>query len=85
MSKFVDRFYEKYTREQLEKAFDSVRDSEHWKNPIKKVLKLKGLDVALIKEAVIFFTSTSASFTSLPKNKVLVEADGYYMGPAGDR
>jgi len=62
-----------------------VKDEKHWKNIIKKILPITGLDLDLITEAVMFFTSTMTKFDLLADGKVLVEADGYFLGPAGDR
>lgn len=75
-------------KEQLEKTFDLVKDDEHWKNPIKKILPEKGTDRELLTEAISFFTSTLPVFTDgwdVNGSTLLVEAEGYFLGPAGDQ
>ena len=77
-----------YTTEQLKEAFDKVKDKTDWKNPIKAVIE-KTEDMSLIQEAIMYYTATLADFTKLKKGpnagKILVTADGYRMGPCGDR
>lgn len=60
-------------------AFDSVKDSKDWKNPINKVLDNptpKYLN--LIDRAVIHFTGDGITVTPLKGGKVRVNAPGYY-------
>jgi hypothetical protein len=76
---------ERYTKKQLEKVFDLVKDKKHWKNPINAKVDrtdphILGLDdVDVIAEAVISFTG-SVPYIKLSKNKkyLHVKADGYY-------
>lgn len=76
-----------YTQEQLEEAFKKVQPKTHWKDPIKAFIE-KTEDQMLIQEAIIHFTATVPQFTKINKGsnkgKILVTAEGYYMGPAGD-
>jgi hypothetical protein len=71
-----------YTLEQLELAFNSVRNAEHWKNPIDKVVPLRGTNLPLIAEAIYFYTSTMTTFIQEPDGMVRITAPGYYQGPA---
>lgn len=74
-----------YTQEELETAFKKVQDKKHWKNPIKAFIDKA--DQMVVQEAIIHFTATVPTFTKINqgpnKGKVLVQAEGYYMGPAG--
>ena len=72
-----------YTREQLEAAFDKVRNPNDWKAPVDGYCR--AAEVELVREAVIFFTATEPSFYSVGINTGLrrVLADGYRKGPAG--
>jgi len=73
----------KYTQEQLDRAFDMVIPSTHWKDKINAVIS-QPFDQNLIKEAVIHFTATVPTFTELKNGTVRVKALGYWNGPAGD-
>ncbi len=54
-----------YTREQLEAAFNKVKNPNHWKNPIDAYCHRD--EVELVREAVIFFTATVPSFWSVAR------------------
>lgn len=75
-----------YTQEQLTVAFEKVQPKTHWKDKIHAFID-KTEDQVLIQEAVIHFTATVPTFTKINKGpnkgKVLVQAEGYWMGPAG--
>lgn len=69
-----------YTQEQLQTAFDLVKDAAHWKNPIETIIDRDQMDV--VDKAVPWFTGTVASFEETDdRTKVRVTADGYYLGP----
>jgi hypothetical protein len=83
--------YSPYSLLDLHVAFDLVKDRQHWKNPISKVVALPAdvraadLLVSQIEDAVIFFAGCTAEVVTvarrengLPK-RVRVEAIGYYM------
>ena len=63
--------YTKFSQEQLQNAFDAVKDEEHWKNPIhveitdKLLLSANGLVSFkdLVDAAIIHFTGGATSFT----------------------
>lgn len=71
-----------YTPEQLSAAFDKVRNSIHWKDPIHKVIDFK--DKEIVSVAISYFTATEAKFVDIGYGKLIVKADGYRRGPAGD-
>jgi len=77
-----------YTQEQFVAAFEKVQDKKHWKNPVNAVIDATE-NLHLIREAIIHFTATVPTFDILKVTeagtKILVRADGYYAGPAGDR
>lgn len=75
-----------YTQGQLEAAFDIVKSSTHWKDPIDKIITTPHLpgSLDLIYEAVIHFTGTVPTFTTLKDNRTRVRAVGYRNGPCGD-
>jgi hypothetical protein len=68
------------TRRQFSEAFDRVIDSSNWKNPIDRVLLVNDdRDMALIREAVVFFTGSVPTFEKLRRaNCYRVRAAGYY-------
>jgi hypothetical protein len=72
------------TRSQLRDAFDRV-SPRNWKEPIDATITLDGdRDLAMVREAVIFFTGSVPSFTAVasnvrpPKCRYRVKAAGYY-------
>lgn len=67
----------KYTQEQLEQAFNLVKDKTNWKNPIKAKVPLD-TDIELITEAVIHFTGGSPEIVQR-KTHYQVSASGYYL------
>ena len=71
----------------IDKAFDLVKDPEHWKNPIVVMMEPDAwyLIAGLVGEAINFYTATNASCSLVDTEhgyKMLIEADGYYAGPA---
>lgn len=71
--------YRGYTLPQLHDAFDSVKNAEHWKNPIDKVVPyLTPKERALIHAAVIFFAGCEPKFEVLSTRKHRVTAVGYF-------
>jgi len=70
-----------FTVEQLQEAFRSVQDKEHWKNPIDAVVDRD--QTAVLDKAIPFMTGTPAEFEDVEgqPGKVRVTADGYFLGP----
>ena len=71
------------TQGQLSEAFDRVADKANWKNKIDAVVDLNDQEMAMISEAVVFFTGSVAKFAprngaALPKCRYRVTAAGYY-------
>lgn len=74
-----------YTVGQLREIFDAVSDPDDWKGPIRALIPASGHGV--VDAAVEFFTATRISVTDGPEvgtGRILIEADGYRAGPAGD-
>ncbi|MFI5223015.1 MAG: hypothetical protein ACHQX3_02025 [Nitrospirales bacterium] len=68
------------TRGQLSAAFEKVRNREHWKNPINAKLKNQNEeDLAMIQEAVTFFTGSVAEISTNSAGMTRVQADGYFL------
>ena len=73
--------------EQFRKAFEKVQDRRDWKAPIETVVPLAEADLTL--DAIEFYTATRGRLVKLeylPDGRmgVLLKADGYRAGPAGD-
>lgn len=69
-----------YTGEELNAAFDMVKDAGHWKNPIDAVIPRDQQDV--VDKAIAWFTGTEASFYGHDDpEKLIVRAPGYFAGP----
>ena len=68
----------------LKNAFDKVKNNSDWKKPIRATIKIG--DREIVAEAIYYYTSTNATFSSVPKNSkfIKVRAPGYRNGPAGD-
>ncbi len=65
---------------ELSVAFDRVKDSERWKNPIDATIDIvSDEDQKIIEEAIVFYTGSRATFTPNRNKQVRVEADGYYV------
>src|SRR5262245_44728559 len=75
----------KVTRGELRDAFDRVADKANWKNPVDAVIDISGdAEMAMIREAVIFFTGSVPKFAprkgaKLPGCRYRVTARGYYL------
>lgn len=68
-----------YTQEELQAAFDRVKNAKNWKARIDRTIDIKDLDVTL--RAIMHFTGTIAQEYSHPNpNKVIVRAKGYSAG-----
>lgn len=73
------------SRGELSVAFDAVANKANWKNPIDKIVDLDAYGIALVKEAVIFYTGSVPSFTAFTGTttsgigKYRVKAVGYYV------
>ena len=77
--------YRGYTVADLRKTFNALTDPKDWKGPI-----CAWIPASLFGEAsaaVEFFAAASLKITGGPQlltGRILVESDGYQMGPAGD-
>jgi len=68
------------TRGELMKYFDMVADKANWKNPINARVKLAANEVAMLTEAVIFFTGSVPTILPMArKGEYKVKANGYYL------
>lgn len=76
--------YAKYSQEELQEAFDIVKDPQDWKNPIVWVGEMCDETLACVREAIVYFTATEATVSDMGDGNLQIEADGYRMGPAGD-
>ena len=70
-----------FTLKELHDAFDKVKDPKDWKNPIRHTIDLSEINVTAA--AIEFFTATDSTCQSSKDRKVVIEAPGYYIGPAG--
>lgn len=71
-----------YSREALLAAFALVEDGENWKRAIHRCVDERA-DLDAIREAVVFFTGSVPTFTTLASaangaKVILVRAVGYY-------
>jgi len=77
-----------YTQKQLQVAFEMVQNENDWKAPIRKKIHVISPNLTIqcniIREAIIHFTSTVPTFTTLEGGGILVTATGYRDGPCGD-
>lgn len=69
----------RYSRDELQIAFNLVCDASNWKNPIKRQW-IDREQKDLISEAITFFTGTEMKVHS-ESCKLLISAPGYYAGP----
>lgn len=74
-----------YRLDQLAAAFDRVRNARDWKAPIQAVIKAD--ERPIVEKAVLWFTDTVPVFVqaSGEADRLLVRAEGYRLGPAGER
>lgn len=73
--------YGGYSRRELSKAFDKVRNPDDWKAPISAWVPRH--DMFVVQAAVEFYTATEPKVTVYP-DMVHVQSIGYRSGPAGD-
>lgn len=65
---------------ELSVAFDRVKDTDRWKNPIDATIDIESdEDRSIIYQAIIFYTGSIATFTLNKNKQERVEADGYYV------
>jgi hypothetical protein len=74
--------HEGYTIAELRVAFERVQDSQHWKNAIRAFCRAEQKEITRV--AIEFYTATTPTFTHASTGWLLVIADGYRRGPAGD-
>ena len=73
------------TKAQLSLAFDAVAPKPNWKSPIRTEISLDPYTMALVREAIIFFTGSVPTFrlqggtTTGAMGRYSVTADGYYL------
>lgn len=69
------------TRKQSEllAAFNLVANKDHWKNPITTTLLQREVDEKLLTDAIIHFTGSVPTFSSMAGGRVLIKANGYYL------
>lgn len=78
----MEKVFGGYTKNELEEAFNKVRDPKDWKNPIFKRVWLPKLSVTLA--AIIFFTGTVAKVQRFSgRDDATVTSEGYREGPCG--
>jgi len=78
-----DLAYDGWTRKQLNDAFTRVQNPGDWKAPIRSKIERNDMDVS--RAAIWFFTSTAAVVHDIEgEDAVLILAEGYRAGPAGD-
>lgn len=67
-----------YSRAELKAAFEKVRNTDNWKNPINAVIPQS--DAEITRQAVIFFAGCSPKFTTarVDDGYLRVKAVGYY-------
>ena len=81
----VKKVYGGYTHKELEEAFRLVANKSNWKDPTCTKISKKNLDKygQVIREAVGYFTGSSAEFTydidSIGRKTYWCEFDGYYI------
>jgi hypothetical protein len=68
-------------QQDLEKAFDLVKDPKDWRNPIQACIEIDQKEA--VEAAIIHFTATTPTFTRVNSSHLIVKADGYRNGPAG--
>jgi len=72
------------TQGELSLAFDAVANKANWKNPIDAVVSLDSYTMAMVREAVVFFTGSVPTFelttgtTTSGMGRYRVKAAGYY-------
>lgn len=68
---------------ELHDAFSGVRNAQNWKNPVDATVEVNDREMAILREAVTFFTGSVPTFTvarggRLPRCRYRVRAAGYY-------
>lgn len=72
-----------YTRGDLSRVFDRIKDPADWKAPI--LATCPGEAVTVVVEAIKFFTATVPTVSLDTRTMTyVIESEGYRMGPAGD-
>ena len=81
----TEKVYRGYTQKELHEAFNLVVNKSNWKDPTCTKISKKNLDKygQVIREAVWYFTGSSAEFTydidSIGRKTYWCEFDGYYI------
>lgn len=66
------------TRGQLSAAFDRVRNTKHWKYPVNTIITAELDEIAMIEEAIVFFTGSAPHSTKLENGQWSIRAAGYF-------
>ncbi len=78
--------YKGYKVADMRRTFEKLCDPQDWKAPIHALIPHQLFGLAAV--AVEFFTCTELKVVGGPEpltGRILVHADGYRMGPAGDQ
>jgi len=73
----------KYTHEQLEAAFDVVKNQDDWRAAIDYTGKITHEQAQLYCEAIRYYTATTTLLQVLTTGEYRIKSVGYRMGPAG--
>jgi hypothetical protein len=68
----------KFTRDQMQRAFDMVRNTDDWKKPVNKSFKFPGERNLSCLDAAIIHLTGSVPTICITGNRVKVTAAGYY-------
>jgi hypothetical protein len=73
-----------YTRERLTDAFELIKSTTHWKDPIHAVIREDMIDIC--GAACRFFAATELKIVGKSRvpGFIVVRSKGYRAGPAGD-
>jgi hypothetical protein len=73
-----------YRHEELAAAFERVRNPRDWKAPIRAIIP--AAERPVVEKAVLWFTATVPEFVPATgaTGRLVVNAPGYRLGPAGD-
>ena len=71
-----DAVFFNYTQEELRQAFDKIKTSGNWKEPIRATIPAE--DYELAAAAVAYFTGSNLEITTNKNNQYTVYAAGYY-------
>jgi hypothetical protein len=71
-----------YTQDQLETAFNAVKNKDQWKGPIEA--KVTANELALAYWSIVFYTATNPEVSyDEDTGEFHITSEGYWLGPAG--